>query len=321
MHWHQKSRNQWLTSTNLNTRFFHLSTIIQRRKNAIDFIKDENGTWLSRRHLVSDCFINYYKNLFTSRHTHPSHHIDLLDIIPHSISFEENEALCAIPSNDEIKSVAFSFASSKSLGLDSMSATFYKSNWGIVSKEVIAMVQSFFASGFMLKEMNHTFITLIPKTPNPSTVHNFRPISLCNISYKIISKTLTNRLKILLSKLITPWQAASILGRNIQDNSIIACEIFHTLHQKHTGTSGMVALNLDLEKAFDKVEWPFLLSIFKHFGFSDKWIQMISQCISTPSFSILINGSLVGIFTSNRGIHQGDPISPFLFILVIDVLS
>lgn len=91
-----------------------------------------------------------------------------------SISFEENEALCAIPSNDEIKSVAFSFASSKSLGLDSMSATFYKSNWGIVSKEVIAMVQSFFASSFMLKEMNHTFITLIPKTPNPSTVHNFQ---------------------------------------------------------------------------------------------------------------------------------------------------
>ena len=83
----------------------------------------------------------------------------------------------------------------------------------------------------------------------------------------------------------------------------------------------MVALNLDLEKAFDKVEWPFLLSIFKHFGFLDKWTQMISQCISTPSFSILINGSPVGLFTSNRGIHQGDPISPFLFILVIDVLS
>ena len=158
------------------------------------------------------------------------------------------------------------------------------------------MVQSFFASGLILKEMNHTFITLIPKTPNPSTVNNFRPISLCNISYKIISKTLANRLKILLPKLITPWQAASVPSRNIQDNSIIAHEIFHTLHQKHTGTSGMAALNLDLEKAFDKVEWPFLLSIFKHFGFSDKWIQMISQCISTPSFSILINGSLAGFF-------------------------
>ena len=183
------------------------------------------------------------------------------------------------------------------------------------------MVQSFFASGLMLKEMNHTFITLIPKTPNPSTVHNFRPISLCNISYKIISKTLANRLKILLPKLITPWQAAAGPGRNIQDNSIIAHEIFHTLHQKRTGTSGMAALNLDLEKAFDKVEWPFLLSIFKHFGFSDKWIQMISQCISTPSFFILINGSPAGFFTSNRGIRQGDPISPFLFILVTDVLS
>ena len=124
MHWRKKSRNQWLTSTNLNTRFFHLATIIRRRKIAIDFIKDENGTWLSGRHLVSDCFINYYKNLFTSQHTHPSHHIDLSDIIPHSISSKENEALYAIPSDDEIKSVAFSFASSKSPGPDGMSAIF-----------------------------------------------------------------------------------------------------------------------------------------------------------------------------------------------------
>ena len=92
---------------------------------------------------------------------------------------------------------------------------FFKSYWGTVGKEVIAMVQSFFASGLMLKEMNHTFITLIPKTPNPSIVNNFRPISLCNVSYKIISKTLANRLKILLPKLITPWQATSVPGRNI----------------------------------------------------------------------------------------------------------
>ena len=320
LHWRQKSRIQWYPSSNLNTRFFHLSTIIRRRKNAIDLIKDDFGSWLSGHQQVSDCFVNFYKNHFTSQHPHPCHHIDLSGLIPHSISPDETESLCAIPSDDEIKSIAFSFASSKSPGPDGMLAIFYKSYWVTVGKEVIAMVQSFFASGLILKEMNHTFITLIPKTPNPSSVHQFRPISLCNLSYKIISKTLANRLKILLPKLITPWQAASIHGRNIQDNSIIAHEIFHTLHQKCTGSSGLAALNIDLEKAFDKVEWSFLLFIFKQFGFSEKWIQMIYQCISTP-YSILINGSPEGFFTSSQGIHQGDLISPVLFILVTDVLS
>lgn len=152
----------------------------------------------------------------------------------------------------------------------------------------------------MLKEMNHTFITLIPKTPNPCTTKQFCLISLCIISYKTISKILANRLKYLLPNLVSPWQAASVPGRNIY--SIIAHEIFHTMHQKISGSKGFAALKLDMEKAFDKVKWPFLLSIFKHFGFSDKWIHLINQCISTPTFSILINGSPASFFNSNRGL-------------------
>ena len=261
--WHQKSRNQWFTSSNLNTRFFHLS---------------------------------YYKNLFTSQLTLHSPHIDLLTLITPFVFDVENDSLWSILSDQEIKDVVFSFGSYKAPSPDGMSAIFYKTYWNTICKEVIDSIKAFFVDGHMLKEMNHTFITLIPKTPNLCMVKQFRPISLCNISYKIISKILANRLKSLLPNLVSPWQAASVPGRNIQDNSIIAYEIFHTMHQKFFGSKVFVALKLDMEKAFDKVDGLSSLSIFKHFGFSNKWIHLINQCISTPTFSILNNGSLASFF-------------------------
>ena len=196
----------------------------------------------------------------------------------------DNELLCSIPTDNEIKSVVFSFGSLKAPGPDGMPAIFCKTYWNLLLVRWLPWLRLFFlVDCLLLSKMNHTFITLIPKCPNPTTIHQYHPISLCNISYKIISKILANRLKSFLPDLITPWQTASIPGRNIQENSILAHEIFHSMHQKHR-LCGVRCLKLDMEKEFDKVEWPFILAIFKHFGFSNKWINLINQCISTPTF-------------------------------------
>jgi hypothetical protein len=154
----------------------------------------------------------------------------------------------------------------------------------------------------------------------PSTVHHFQPISLCNIIYKIISKILANRLKALLYHFISPYQSAFVHFRTIQDNSIMAHELLHTLKSKR-GRGGLMAVKIDMEKAFDRMEWDFLLTIMLKLGFHPTWVNWIRICVSTPSFSILINGSPFGKFTPSRGLRQGDPLSHFLFILGTEVLS
>jgi hypothetical protein len=110
----------------------------------------------------------------------------------------------------------------------------------------------------MFKEFNHTNIALIPKVVNPSMVHQFRPINLTNFNYKIISKILSNRFKPLLHKIISPTQSAFLKGRSIHDNTILAHELFHSMKRKK-GNGGLMAVKLDMEKAFDSMEWEFLL--------------------------------------------------------------
>jgi hypothetical protein len=160
----------------------------------------------------------------------------------------------------------------------------------------------------------------VPKKTGSHSAYHFRPISLCNISYKIISKILANRLKKVLPKIISPLQSAFVPNRNIQDNSILAHELIHTFKNKK-GKKGFMFLKMDMEKAFDQMEWKFLLAIMKKLGFNDTWLGWIEACISSSSFSILINGSPYGMISPARGLRQGVPFSPFLFILGSEVLS
>ncbi|KAG8373689.1 hypothetical protein BUALT_Bualt11G0050700 [Buddleja alternifolia] len=168
--------------------------------------------------------------------------------------------------------------------------------------------------------MNHTFIALIPKCNKPILAKKFRPISLCNVAHKMCSKITASRLKLHLDNLISPTQMAFVPNRNICDNSIISHEKMHYLHNTR-GKKGFMAIKVDMAKAYDRVEWSLLCSILERFGFSKKFVHLIHQCMSTTSFSVLINGSPFGMINPSRGIRQGDPFSPYLFIIYFELLS
>ena len=142
----------------------------------------------------------------------------------------------------------------------------------------------------MLLEINHTNIVLIPKVKNPDKMPDFKPISLCNVIYKIMSKVLANRLKQVLPYIVLPTQSAFVSGRLMTYNVLVAYEILHTMHAKKKGKKRTLALKLDISKVYDLVEWQFLQGIMERMGFPALWIERVMSCVITPTFSILVNG-------------------------------
>ncbi|XP_060962306.1 uncharacterized protein LOC133032394 [Cannabis sativa] len=233
---------------------------------------------------------------------------------------EELEALICSPSSDEIKKTLFAMNNLKAPGPDGMSVLFYKHYWESVGDDFCAAVHDFFVSGRMHRGSNATNIVLIPKVQNPKRTNHFRPISLCNVVYRVIAKIIANRLKPILPSIICPTQAAFVPGRNIHDNNVIIQEVIHSFNRKK-GKEGFFAIKIDLVKAYDRLSWRFIDHVLECSGIPSKFRRRISQCISTTTLNVCLNRGQVGNINPSCGLRQGDPLSPYLFIWAAEVLS
>ena len=316
---HQRSRMQWMMLGDRNTRYFHSKALDRKRKNAISRIMDENGIWHETKEGIANVVVSYFEKLYTT--SYPSHILEITDTIPTKVSSEMNQSLIKDFTKEEVLAALKQMHPTKAPSPDDMSAIFFQKYWDVVGNDVTSMVLNVLNCNKSIVEINKTYITLVPKTKSPTKMTEYKPISLCNVVYKLISKVLANRLKVTLPHLITENQSVFLSERLITDNVLVAFEVMHYLEHKRDGKDCYMAVKLDMSEAYNRVKWGFIEKVMERMGFHERWIALVMHCISTISYSILMNGVAYGSIIPTRGLRQGDPLSLYLFLLCTDGLS
>lgn len=235
MMWNQRSRALWVKCGDQNTKFFHETARKRCRKNRIKGLCDSEGRWREDREEVEGIILDYFKEIYIT--SYPADFKISLGAVDRRVLDEINDDLlkefrgekvwCALKQMHPTKSIG---PNGMSLGSDDMSPIFYKKYWDVVVPQVVDCVLKILKTGVMPNGFNDTYICLIPKVNCPQKITDFRPISLCNVIYKMVSKVLANRLKKVLLAVISNAQSTFIPGRQIMDNVLVAFEIMHCIN-------------------------------------------------------------------------------------------
>ena len=300
MQW-QKSRLLWLKEGDANSKFFHGIMSSRRRANSIVSLS-VNGIVVDGVADVRSVVFNHFSSHFRS--------VDMERPSVSNLDFKKlNLGQCGELIKpftvEEVKHAVWDCDNFKSPGPDGVNSGFMR------------FISEFHRNGKLSKGLNGTFIALIPKVESPQRLNDFRPISMVGSLYKVLSKVLANRLRVVMSNVISETQSAFIHGRQILDGILIASELVEDArHLK----KDLLLFKVDFEKTFDSIDWSYLEVVMKKMNFPTLWHKWILECITTTSASVLVNGCPTDEFRFERGLRQGDPLSPFLFLIAAEGL-
>lgn len=207
---------------------------------------------------------------------------------------------------------------SKSPGPDGFNIGFFKACWNTIKSDLLKVLDEFHANGKLEKGCNSSFIVLIPKKEGTCGLKDLRPISRINSLYKVIAKVLASRMKKVMGKLIGESQATFVKKRNILDGVVILNEL---IEDARKSKESRLFVKVDFAKAYDSVEWEYLFEMLRAMNFPKVWIKWIQGCVTSASANVLVNGSPSGEFRMERRLRQGDPLSPFLFLVAVEGLN
>lgn len=297
-YWKQKSRVKWNQEGNRNTKFFHLSTVISRRKNKIEGLFNKHNFWCSFKNELHKVALEYFEDLFIANpntgipHNWPNH-------FKSSSSRQAANLNCEI-SLDEVRNALFSIGPSNAPGEDGYPAMFYLHFWHTCHRDIYDTIKSM----SLPDSLNNTLITLILKNNNPTSMSNLRPVSLCNTIYKVLAKVIVSCIKPLLQNIISPTQASFVPGRQIVDNIVIVQELLNKFRNSK-GKKGFLTWKIDLFKAYDRLSWKFIDDILWEVGLRGKILEVMKMCYRTVSYKVLLNGEATLPFLPHCGLKTG----------------
>jgi hypothetical protein len=276
--WRLRSRATWLKWGDANTKFFHNLASFNRDKKRIWSIQSDTNEMRRGQEEIKTEAVSYFKHLFRGS---GSHHllekISTASLYPRLVTDLEAADLFKPVSLPEIKHILLHFKKERSPGPDGWTTEFFSHFFDIVGPDLLSMVEDVRIRGKISKSINSTFLVMIPKENNAVSFNDYRPISLCNLIYKLVSKVIANRLKPFLEKGLSAEQLGFLKGRRIQDAIATAHECIHSIKQKNLKA---LIMKIDLKKAFDCIDWAFLRLILLAAGFGDRltdWIWLVLQ--------------------------------------------